>query len=322
MPQMRLPPNINVATEVRLPDSFTHRALQVQLVRFWRSHCQVRGAEHDLIAAQERYETFCHSFLQKLPAVFALLPDKQIDEHLPNLPMQRQQLHNSIYEYLCWNFRQALLPKPEEINCMPQYKRMMISHNQRALAVAALRLLQGVITLRTMMGTPHTCFSGIIVPTFEAAVPLLSLCADPTFPGVASQSWAPKATKMDLLGPHLSSVTKAECMQAARDAAKTLQTLAEVSTMADLGARTLSSLVSRVDELQDSTAQVYDTPRGEPEHWELETMRKLGTGGSQIKFPFVANGGNEAAQSWDDMLRDLTGTFGFGKLDSITSEDL
>lgn len=53
--------------------------------------------------------------------------------------------------------------------------------------------------------------------------------------------------KTDPLGARLSTVSRAECMRAARGALATLQTLAEVSEMADVGARTLARLIGKVD---------------------------------------------------------------------------
>ena len=117
-----------------------------------------------------------------MPPVFALQPDKQWDERLPTLPMQRQLLHMAIFESLCWNFRPTLLQGLDQLKHLPVYKQILVSHNKRAVSVAALKLLEGASTLHMMMGGSHTRYAGIIIPAFEAAVPLLCLCADDTFP--------------------------------------------------------------------------------------------------------------------------------------------
>ncbi|KAG6359751.1 hypothetical protein INS49_010803 [Diaporthe citri] len=108
--------------------------------------------------------------------------------------------------------------------------------------------------------TTHTRFPGIISPLFEGAVPLLCLCADPGFPGAREEDREPrpgaqsqsletvmKRMRSDPLEARLNSMTQAECMQAARGALATLQILAEVSEMAQVGARTLARLINTVD---------------------------------------------------------------------------
>jgi len=289
---MHLLPDVNIGADA--PDVFTERVLRAQLAQFWRSHGPAKGSEYDAIAAEERYESFCSTFLQTMPPVFALQPDKQWDERLPALPMQRQLLHIAIFEFLCWNFRPALLQKPDQVKHLPGYKQILIPHNKKALAVAALNLLEGVSTLHMMMGGSHTRFAGIIVPIFEGAVPLLCLCADKSFPGDIAEGRS-HTMKTDPLGVGISNVTRAECMQAARDALSCLQTLAEVSNMAEVGARTLARLISRVDRVDSSLplAQVYGDSSGAAdgvmqafEAWNCDQMREYAMRGSQVDFPF------------------------------------
>lgn len=272
MPRMRLLPGINIGADA--PDDFTERVLRARLARFWRHHSpppHVSGSEpkYDAVAAEERYETFCRTFLPTVPPAFALFqPDRQWDERLPNLPMQRHMLHMAVFEFLCWNFRPTLLQQPDHLGQLPGYKRILMAHGKRALAVAALGLLDSVSALHALMGSSHTRFSGIIMPNFEGAVPLLCLCADPSFPegggcpegegdmmrptGGQLQSSQPpplgsRTQITDPLGARLDTVSRSECMRAARSALGTLQTLAEVSEMAEVGARTLARLISKVD---------------------------------------------------------------------------
>lgn len=112
MPQMRLIPDTEIGTDV--PDVFTERVLRTQLAQFWRNHGSSKDSEYNAIAAEEKYEKFCVDFLQNMPPAFALQPDKQWDTHLPTLPMQRQLLHNAIFEHLCWNFRPVLFQRSDQ----------------------------------------------------------------------------------------------------------------------------------------------------------------------------------------------------------------
>lgn len=149
------------------------------------------------------------------------------------------------------------------------------------------------------------------MPIFEGAVPLLCLCADPSFPGASeedkessfptpmpgggpgsqprsgprSQSleMVMKRMKFDPLGARLNLVTRSECMEAARGALATLQTLAEVSEMAEVGARTLAQLIDTVDgsrsgDRRSSSIIANSTQPVSQEHSRVDAVRMGGAG--------------------------------------------
>ncbi|KAI1407926.1 hypothetical protein F5Y13DRAFT_205604 [Hypoxylon sp. FL1857] len=244
MPQMHLVLQLDDAAGA--PDVFAERVIQAKLADFWRSQSSAKGSKYDIIVAEERYERFCNEFLPTVPPVFALLPDKQWDESLPTLPMQRQISHMAIFESLCYNFRPVILLEPGQIQCLPCYKQILLSSQKKALAAAAFRLLECVSTLHKMMGGSHTRSASIIIPTFEAAVLLLCLCADKNFPG---KDFSGKSSTMKTgpLGADMPDKSSGECLQAVRSAFCRLQALAEVSRLAEVGARTLSRLIGNID---------------------------------------------------------------------------
>ena len=245
MPRMHLVPNVDDADA---PEEFTERVLQARLADFWKSLGPRRGAEYDVIVAEERYERFCSEFLASLPPAFALQPTKEWDERLPMLPFQRQVLHTTIFDSLCHNFRPALLLDPSHVKCLPKYKQVLLSSQRRSLAVAALNVLRGVSALHALMGGSYTRFAGIIFATFEAAVLLVYLYLDQDFPGERGDS-CPIAIKSDPLAAGMISLTRDKCTQAADEALDRLRTLAEVSSMAEVGARTLARLIGKATRL-------------------------------------------------------------------------
>lgn len=267
MPRMRLVPNSELGSDA--PDVFTERVLRAQLHQFWRRHLPkpTPGSKltFDVVATEERYEVFCSEFLKSVPPAFALSqPDRQWDEHLPTLPMQRHLLHMAVYEFLCYNFSPTILLQPDELGHLSGYKQVLTVHGRKALAVAALSLLESVTEFHALMGGSHTRYSGIITPIFEGAVPLLCLCADPQFPGSQRLDLGAAGTgraqnldadlgRLDPLGARLNNVSRSECIEAANRALRTLQTLAEVSEMADVGARTLAQLIRRVESSESSS---------------------------------------------------------------------
>lgn len=311
MPQMRLQPDIGVQADA--PDLFTERVLRAQLAEFWRSHSPAKGSEYDPMGAEERYESFCSTFLESIPSVFSLQPDKQWDERLPTLPMQRQLLHMAIFESLCWNFTPTLLQQADQVSHLPAYKRVLTLHNKQALAVAGLNLLQSVSALHTMMGGSHTRFASIIIPVFEAAVPLLCLCADENFPG-ETRGGRSHTLKTDPLGDGITYLSRAGCMQAAWDAHSRLQTLAEVSDLAEVGARTLSRLIERVNS-PSSLALEFDSLHRQADAvmqlsgtWTFDHMREVDVGGFQAQSPQNNDLYPDVSINWEEMLANFSAT--------------
>ncbi|KAJ5201515.1 uncharacterized protein N7498_006178 [Penicillium cinerascens] len=249
MPRMRLGTDINDAHGL---EEFTERILQVRLANFWRSMGPTLGSTYDIVVAQERYESLCGKFLTTLPSAFALQPNKQWDERLPMLAKQREVLFISIFESLCYNFRPAILL---DASHLPKYKQVLLSSQRKALAGAALQVLQGVSRLHSLIGGTQTRYTGIIQPTFEAAVLLVSLCMDQSFPGDV-ENHSSRITKMDPLSAGMANLTWADCMDAIRDALKLLKMLAEVSNMADVGAQSLVKLIGKVAKQANGASQM------------------------------------------------------------------
>ena len=252
----------SIETDVDAPDPFTERLLQARLADFWRSIGPMQGAEYDMMVAEERYDKFCREYLSQLPPAFALVdPDETWDKRLAKLPLQRQLLHIAIYDSLCWNFRPLLLRRPlplphdhdrVESLPLPTYKRVILGSQEKALAVAALHAMDGVTQLHALLGGCHTRFAGLVFSTFEAAVLLVYLCMDPTFPRDCHHQYVPQPselnTKTDPLQAGIRNITRHGCVQAVQGALKRLRMLAEVSIMADVGASTLTRLLSKVSE--------------------------------------------------------------------------
>ncbi|KAK1595298.1 uncharacterized protein LY79DRAFT_511381 [Colletotrichum navitas] len=227
-------------------DPFDERLLQARLADFWRSVSPPGGIDYDAMAAEERYDKFCREFLPQLPPAFALSkPDESWDKQFPRLPLQRKLLHTAIYDSLCWNFRPLLLRQPS--SPLPAYKAVLLGFQKKTLAVAALRSLDSVGQLHALLGGRHTRLTCIVVSTFEAAVLLLSLLADPSFPGEPQRHDAPPH-ETDPLQAGIPKLSRSGCLQAVQGGLDRLKMLAEVSNMADLGAGTLGQLLGRVPE--------------------------------------------------------------------------
>lgn len=241
---MHLGPQVD---EPDVPESFSERMIQARLANFWRSFPPRQGAEYDATVAEEWYEKFCDDFLRQLPPVFALESSEEWDERLERLPLQRQILHVAIFDSLCHNFRPLLLSEPGRLQSLPVYKKVLVASQRRALAAAALKTLDGVSKLHAMLGGSHTRFTAVIMPTFEAAVVLVSLIMDVHFPGISlGEDGPPRALDVDPLGWEKAQLTRDQCQLAAQEALARLRKLAEVSNMARAGVDTLGRLVAKL----------------------------------------------------------------------------
>ncbi|KAM4065242.1 fungal specific transcription factor [Hirsutella rhossiliensis] len=252
----------SIESDVDAPDPFAERLLQAHLADFWRSVGPAQGAEYDVMAAEERYDRFCRDYLSQLPPAFALVdPDETWDKRFPKLPLQRKHLHIAIYDSLCWNFRPLFLRQPLPL---PSYKSVVLRSQIKSLAVAALQVMDGLTQLHALLGGCHARLAGIVSSTFEAAVVLLYLLMDPTFPEDCPSQYTPSpaAIKKDPLQAATPTVTRLGCLQAAQRALKRLKMLAEVSKMADLGASILVQLFSKISET--SRRRVTDTDEVAP----------------------------------------------------------
>ncbi|KAL8765214.1 MAG: hypothetical protein Q9209_007647 [Squamulea sp. 1 TL-2023] len=253
------------------PDPFTERLLQARLADFWRSIGPLQGAEYDMVIGEERYDKFCCEYLSQLPPAFALVElDKRWDKRLPKLPMQRQLLHIAIYDSVCWNFRPLLLlHEHERVESLPlpTYKRVLLGSQEKALAVAALRAIDGVAQLHALLGGCHTRFAGLVFSTFEAAVVLIFLCIDPMFPRDYYQRHFPSPstlkTDTDPLQTDTCNVTRHGCVQAVQGALERLRMLADVNSMAEIGASTLTRLQNKVSEISTRTGTATGTGTNE-----------------------------------------------------------
>ncbi|KAI0382392.1 hypothetical protein F5Y04DRAFT_45580 [Hypomontagnella monticulosa] len=248
-PQMRLISGVGDETESEAVEGFTERILQARLSEFWSSTNPPPGVEYDMTVAEVRYEKFCSEFLATLPSAFALQPNTAWDKRLHKLPLQRQLLHIAIFDSLCWNFRPMLLRGPNDIQSLPAYKRVLLSTQKKALAVAALRVLDNVTTLHAMLGGCHTRFPGLVFSTFEAAVLLAYLCMDPRFPGDGNDGTLIKS-KTDPLRAGMASLTRTDCIQGVHDALSRLRMLAEVSHTAEGGANTITRLLEYLNKVE------------------------------------------------------------------------
>ncbi|KAI4201991.1 MAG: hypothetical protein LQ350_002896 [Teloschistes chrysophthalmus] len=259
------------------PDLFTERLLQAHLAEFWRNAGPVQGAEYDMVIGEERYNNFCSNYLSQLPPAFALVDwDKRWDKRLPKLPLQRQLLHIAIYDSICWNFRPLLLHHDQErvgSLSLPTYKRVLLDSQKKMLAVAALNSLDSVTKLHALLGGSYTRFSGLVFSTFEAAVVLVYLCMDLTFPRDHRHRHASPSgtsnTNTDPLQVSIRHITRQGCLQAVQGALKLLRMLADVSSMADVGAITLTRLWTIIPETASARTTNELIPPGPSQNQEV-----------------------------------------------------
>ncbi|KAL9633315.1 MAG: hypothetical protein Q9204_003447 [Flavoplaca sp. TL-2023a] len=277
-------------SEFDAPEPFTERLLQARLADFWRSMGSMQGADYDMVVAEERYDKFCSEYVSQLPRAFALVDaDKRWDKRLPKLPLQRLLLHIAIYDTMYWNFRPLLLRhdlERVESPSLPTYKRVLLGSQQKALAVAALRAIEGITQLHALLGDSHTRFAGLVISTFEAAVVLLYVCMDPMFPRDNQHQQIPPlaspTSSTDSLHAGILNLTRHACLQAVQGASKRLFMLAEMNSMADIGASTLNRLMSKLSEVNGKTRLTTNNEMVPNQHEEAGNAATASTASSQM----------------------------------------
>jgi hypothetical protein len=110
------------------------------------------------------------------------------------------------------------------------------------MAMAAMKELESISMLHSMLGGAHTRFAAIIFNTFEAAVLLVCLCTNDHLP----HELKPGHEEAELLGLKVSRVTQSSAIAAAGAALRRLEMLAQISEMAALGAQVVGHLLTRV----------------------------------------------------------------------------
>ncbi|KAH9895522.1 hypothetical protein F4778DRAFT_783880 [Xylariomycetidae sp. FL2044] len=244
-----------------MPDSITERWAEAQLGMFWRSFRSdsISGSVCDPVRAEQRYERFCVEFIPNLPPAFAFNPDLKWDSHFPKLAMQRQLLHISILDSICGNFRPLVLLDETYLQSLPPYKMVLHQCQKRRMAMAAIKELEAISILHYMLGGSQTRLSIIIFNTFEAAVLLLCLIADPKYP------FGVEDTPFEILGLKCGQLTRDRTIQAVQNSLHRLKILAEASDIACSGAQILDKLFTQTI----SDPRSLEIPHSWPAHESL-----------------------------------------------------
>ncbi|KFA61555.1 hypothetical protein S40285_03978 [Stachybotrys chlorohalonatus IBT 40285] len=273
LPRVRLGPNLgDMDPDNSAPEIFTERLMQLHLGRFWRKYAPIRNLEYDPTHGEQRYERFCTEYLPLLAPSMALKPDTKWDKHVPKLALQRELLHISILDSICWSFRPLLLLKPRQIANMPPYKRVLLQSQREKLALAALKELEAVTALHSMLGGSHTRFAAIIFNTFEAAVTLLSVCSHPDF------STDQVGGFDEILGLKVPRPTRQKSLLAVEKALGRLQMLSGVSEMAASGASIIVQLyIKATRESVSPDSALYSDSTNTYTSWPSATPTFLGS---------------------------------------------
>lgn len=248
--------------DLNAPDVFQERVLQAQLMRLWYSKSgPLRGRReiYDPTIAEERCERL-REFSDALPSVFDLEnPNTEWDRQLPVLIRQRQMLRISIHVLLCHIFRPTLRLSANDLQSMPQYKRDLVLLHRKYLVDAASSLLNNISCLHDLMGGNHTKFFLLSFYTFEPAMllgmHLLSINSTRQNLAQAQSSSAGKLlrrTSSDLRSIGVVDVDRQNLAAGRSQLEKALirlKILREVSVIADIGARKLSQVISRLEQM-------------------------------------------------------------------------
>ncbi|KAM3426658.1 hypothetical protein NHJ13734_009332 [Beauveria thailandica] len=276
LPRMHLTPEVE--SESDAPEAFTERILQARLIAMWSCIKKSQGedgASYDPTQAQELHDWLQKDFVETLPPAFSLTnPDCKWDERLRHLPKQRQLICATVGESICHLFRPLLRFDAAHVRAMPIYKQVLLQSQATALALAAFSILDASTKLHGLMGAMHTRLPAVVIYPFEAAVTLALLCikdlvpreADIGVPGVQqdlkiptnSASTGTASPREDMTAatqgrlPQGPSVCYETCVAAVEETLNRLQTLSEISVLAEGAAHSLARLLSTIKNMPKS----------------------------------------------------------------------
>ena len=302
------------------PDPFTVRVLHAQLASFWFPRTtETTVNNYDIDRAEEWYERFSKDFLPQIPSQFALVPEREWDERVPDLPRQRMLFHISLYESICYNFRQLLRIEPNQIRNLARYKLALLAQHRHYLMEATVGLLECASALHSMLGSQQTRFPLIPFHYFEGAL-YLGLClqmettfsrfssvADAKDAGTERGGFGPTRSRwFDLHGPLRQNVgiSESHCLHMIEMALSSLDTIASCSTAAETAAGVIRNMMFSLRgrgsgqlSPRSATSSSYQDPQHNPasdfsyvpEHgWDfmsLDTATGAVTGASTLPTP-------------------------------------
>lgn len=294
---MRLGPETVHSNE---PDAFLERSLQARLAKIWNSILRpaiYRPLAYDPAAVEEHYDRLCREFLFKLPAAFDLHnPNKEWDLQRPMLARQRQMLRISVFALLCQIYRPVLLLNSAQINSMAQYKRCLVSRHRTTLANSAISLLDNIAQLHSDMGGNQTKYFLISFYTFEPAVLLIMhLLSAENISKTLSQVQATYERHPVLGALHAledtafsnpNAPSHSQCLAEIDKALLRLNTLREVSPIAELGGHKLHQMVDRLVLSNAKTGpETIEPESATRSHMTLDAQNEIGMD-SEEERPF------------------------------------
>ena len=269
IPKMRLSREMD---HPEAPDLFQERILQIRLMKLWCAMYPVKNGQPQVYEpnlAEEQFERLHHEFISVLPPVFSFTnPNTQWDEQIPTLKRQRQMLRITVLALSLYFFRPLLYLQPAELESLPAYKLNMVLAHREHLVDGAVSLLESVACLHDLMGGTQTKFFLLSFYTFEPAILLgMHLISVDSFYQMlvqarstqqVSNSWKPERSTEPVRTARADPAQVTRCRLHINKALHRLNILREVSMIAELGARKLGQLVTRLDALFESSSSSAD----------------------------------------------------------------
>ena len=221
---------------------------------------------------EETFGRLQREFISVLPPVFdSNNPDIRWDQQIPILKCQRQMLRISVFALLLHLSRPLLQVDAQQIESVPQYKRHLTLTHRNHLVECAISQQDSVASLHDLMGGNQTKFFLLGFYTFEPAMLLaMHLLSIEDFQGLMARAQSPyettnfwKSTPLLKAGSVVDIDVGSEknCRTHINEALRRLiKLLREVSIIAEVGARKLQEVVSRLDRPSVGPCPHQDSP--------------------------------------------------------------
>lgn len=242
------------------PNIFCERRLQIDLAKTASEILSSNGGKPctEPATINKKLEIFTVDLIEKLPPAFRLDdPDERWDEQLPHLRRQRQMFRISVFATICMLLRPMIIIPAKAVRDLSASDRRLVVKHRMSLIDAAIKMLDSVGRLHTLMGGKQNRFFLLSFFTLEPAV-LLGIY-------LMTPKCGTKESRQGSSASHGIAAEEREMwkhgLQKMEEAVARLNILSEVSSIARTGLKVLEKMLMMINntEMARSFKEEHET---------------------------------------------------------------
>jgi hypothetical protein len=250
------------------PNIFCERRLQIDLAKIASSILSSNNGKPctEPATINRQMEVLKMDLIEKLPPAFRLGdPDEKWDEQLPHLRRQRQMFRISVFATMCMLLRPMIIIPAKAVRALSASDRRLVLKHRISLIDAAMKVLDSVAKLHSLMGGKHNRFFLLSFFTLEPAVLLGIYLMTPKF---GTKEGRQGSSAFHGIAADHRDMWK-HGFQKMEEAVARLNMLSEVSSIARTGLKVLVKMMTMIN-----TTDMARSYRGEVETMSISSSSK------------------------------------------------